>query len=429
MFSHLVQWQQASTLVGTGLLGSMLLVLVGLLPFLSNNQSGLICLAIALITILTTVLPVVPRRPPIQLPLGCYWLIATAATIFSPVPRAALDGWIKLSLYLLVYLAFDRVFNLGKLPWRSLLLGTYLASALIVEAYGLRQAFLGAEELATWTDPTSPLAGVTRIYSFLGNPNLLAGYLLPTIPFGIVGIFIWRSWGWKLLAALVAIGGFYCVRETYSRGGLYGMYAEILVLVLILIYWYGKLPQWTVPTFLGSTLTVMISSILLLPNQRERFFSTFLGRGDSSGNFRLNVWAAVAEMIKARPILGIGNGNRAFNQIYPLFQRPGFSALGTYSVPLEITVETGFLGLGCFIWLLVAVYRHGIQVFRPTQRQGLWVGAGLSVVTGMMVHGLVDTVWFRPQVQILWWLAIALITSFETSGDLNLAPDPDANSP
>jgi putative inorganic carbon (HCO3(-)) transporter len=32
-----------------------------------------------------------------------------------------------------------------------------------------------------------------------------------------------------------------------------------------------------------------------------------------------------------------------------------------------------------------------------------------------MVHGLVYTVWYRPQVQLLWWLAIAIISSFYVS--------------
>ena len=30
----------------------------------------------------------------------------------------------------------------------------------------------------------------------------------------------------------------------------------------------------------------------------------------------------------------------------------------------------------------------------------------------MLGHGLVDTVWYRPQVNTLWWLMIALIASY-----------------
>jgi putative inorganic carbon (HCO3(-)) transporter len=34
----------------------------------------------------------------------------------------------------------------------------------------------------------------------------------------------------------------------------------------------------------------------------------------------------------------------------------------------------------------------------------------------MMAHGLVDTIWYRPQVQMLWWLAVALITASSAAG-------------
>ena len=424
----LARWQQASYLLGAGLLGSLLVILLALLPYLSNNQTGLFTVAIAILWILMWLGELVTDaslKTPLHLPLICYWLVATLATIFSPVRREALEGWIKLTLYLLMFATMSRILSLNspfgfpKLNWRSLLIGTYLLSTLLVVIYGLRQWFFGAEELATWTDPTSDLAGTTRVYSFLGNPNLLAGYLLPAIPFGVVGMILWQSWGAKCISAIVAIASFLCIRETYSRAGLYGLYAEVLVLVVLLIYWWSskyKLPKWTIPSFIAVTLSVMVSSILLVPSQRTRFFSSFLGRGDSSSNYRMNVWAAVQKMIEARPFLGIGTGNRAFNKIYPYFQRPGYSALGTYSVPLEITVETGFIGLACYVWFLVMVIRQGWRQINYARQHnisaGLWMIASFSLITGMMVQGLFDTVWFRPQVQILWWVAIALIASF-----------------
>jgi len=428
VLNRLARWQQSSYFVGVGLIGSLLVGLIAFLPYLSNNQSGLFAVAIAILWIFMWLGELASNasfKTPMHLPLICYWGIATLATIFSPVRREALDGWIKLTLYFLLFAAMSRVLSLSsnlrsyRIDWRSLLISTYLLSALLVGIYGLRQWFFGADELATWTDPTSELSGTTRVYSFLGNPNLLSGYLLPAIPFSAIGMILWRSWGVKCVAGMVAIASLICVRESYSRGGLYGLYAEVLALVVLLIYWWSsrhKLPRWAIPGFVGGTLAVMVSNILLVPSQRIRFFSAFLGRGDSSGNFRINVWAAVAEMIKARPILGIGTGNRAFNKIYPIFQRPGYSALGTYSVPLEITVETGILGLACYIWFVVVVLRQGwkqLNYARQHDRSaGLWMVASFSIMIGMMVHGLVDTVWFRPQVQILWWLAIALIASF-----------------
>lgn len=121
-------------------------------------------------------------------------------------------------------------------------------------------------------------------------------------------------------------------------------------------------------------------------------------------------------MIQDRPILGIGPGNVAFNQVYPRYQKPKFSALSAYSVVLEVAVETGLIGFTCFVWLLGMVVYQGwraMTVLRQSQAgQGYWLLAALATIAGMLAHGLVDTVWYRPQVSTLFWLMLALVAGF-----------------
>jgi putative inorganic carbon (HCO3(-)) transporter len=120
-------------------------------------------------------------------------------------------------------------------------------------------------------------------------------------------------------------------------------------------------------------------------------------------------------MIRDRPILGIGPGNSAFNKIYPLYMRPKYSALSAYSIYLEILVETGIIGFSCFIWLLTVTFNQGIQQIKRLRqspsREGFWIMAAIAGMIGLMIHGCVDTVWYRPQVSTLWWFLIAIITS------------------
>jgi putative inorganic carbon (HCO3(-)) transporter len=303
-----------------------------------------------------------------------------------------------------------------RLGWRSVLVGTYLETALVVCAYAVQQWYLGAPELATWTDITSETAGTTRVYSFLGNPNLLAGYLIPALPLGAIAAIHWRSWGMKVLGAVVAILGAFCITQTQSRGGLLGLAAESFALVLLLVYWWGKrLPTWTLPVTFGGTAGAIALGTILVPTLRKRVVSIF-GTEDSSNAFRVNVWMSVLNMIKVKPILGIGPGNKAFNLVYPLYQRSGYSALGAYSVPLELTVETGIIGVICYGWLIFSIFRQAwiaLNRLRSDRNMdGLWIIAAIATIVGMMTHGLFDTVWYRPQVQLLWWLAIAIISSF-----------------
>lgn len=420
LISPLQDWRVGSRLLSTKFLGGLLVLLLATLPFLENSQTGVMGGAVAIAWLMLWLSDrrdgqeqATPIWTPIHTPLLIYWAIALVATLLSPVRVAALDGMVKLTIYMLAFVSLSRLMRLG---WRSLLVGTYLVTALVVIAYAVQQWYLGAPELATWTDVTSETAGTTRVYSFLGNPNLLAGYLMPALPMGAIAAIYWRSWSMKVLSAIVAILGAFCITQTQSRGGLMGLAAESLMIVLLLVYWWGKrLPTWTLPTVFGGMAGAIALGTILVPTLRKRVGSIF-GTEDSSNAFRVNVWASVLNMVKAKPILGIGPGNKAFNQIYPQYQRSGYSALGAYSVPLELTVETGFIGLICYGWLIFTIFSQGwialnrLRIDRDST--GLWIIAAIATLVGMMVHGLVDTVWYRPQVQLLWWLAIALISSF-----------------
>jgi putative inorganic carbon (HCO3(-)) transporter len=141
----------------------------------------------------------------------------------------------------------------------------------------------------------------------------------------------------------------------------------------------------------------------------------FVGREDSSNNFRINVWESVMEMIKDYPITGIGVGHDAFNQVYPLYMQPRFTALSAYSIYLETLVEMGIIGFTSFIWLLIVTFTQGIIQIKKLKEsetlQGFWLIGAIAACGGILTHGFADTVWYRPQVNTLWWMMIALIAS------------------
>jgi len=37
---------------------------------------------------------------------------------------------------------------------------------------------------------------------------------------------------------------------------------------------------------------------------------------------------------------------------------------------------------------------------------------GSATLLGMLAHNVADTVWYRPEVNTLWWLMVALIASY-----------------
>jgi putative inorganic carbon (HCO3(-)) transporter len=429
LLAPLRQWRKSSVMLRWGnLIGAVLVSLVfAIAPFVSDSKDslGLLLIACAGFWFLLTLSDEVSEgqksslSTPIHGLMLLYWGISAVSTVLSPVKRAAFTGLSKLTLYMILFALMARVLRSPRI--RSLVITVYLLAALAVSVYGLQQWFYGADALATWVDPDSSLAGTTRVYSYLGNPNLLAGYLVPAVVFSAVAVFAWQGWIRKLLAGTMTGMNAACLVFSFSRGGWLGLVVAGSVLLLLLTHWYSvALPKfwrrWGIPIVLGGAAAVLILAVVSVAPLRDRVGSMFAGRDDKSNNFRINVWMAVIDMIKARPLLGIGPGNVAFNQVYPLFQRSRYSALSAYSIALEVLVETGLIGLLCFVWLLIVTFNAGwtqVQKLRALRSQeGFWLLGALAAMVGMLAHGLVDTVWFRPQVNTLWWLMIAIVASY-----------------
>ncbi|HIK08222.1 MAG TPA: putative bicarbonate transporter, IctB family [Trichormus sp. M33_DOE_039] len=444
----LLPWREASVLLrwGDEIAVTLLSLVYALAPFVSSTLIGVLLIACVGFWLLFTLADQPTSLTnsfvtPIHLVVLLYWGIAVVATALSPVKKAALNDLATLTLYLLLFALCARVLRSPRL--RSAIITVYLHVSLIVSVYGLRQARYGAAQLATWVDPESPLSKTTRVYSYLGNPNLLAGYLVPAVVFSLIAIFVWQGWVRKALALTMLIVNTLCLVLTYSRGGWIGLLVAMLTASALLVYWQSvRMPQfwrrWSLPVLFGSLFGVLILAVVFIEPVRFRVLSIFADRQDSSNNFRRNVWDAVFEMIGDRPVIGIGPGHNSFNKIYPLYQRPRYSALSAYSIFLEVAVETGFVGLGCFLWLIVVTFNTALlQLNRLRQvgnLEGFWLIGAFATLFGMLAHGTVDTIWFRPEVNTLWWLMVALIASYwtpltqdRTQASDSPQPEPTAN--
>jgi putative inorganic carbon (HCO3(-)) transporter len=422
-------WRQGSWLLQWGnLIGAVLVSLVfGLAPFVSNSLTGWLLAAILAYWLLVTLSePKIYWGTPIHRLVWVYWGISSIATILSPVRKEAVVGWSKLTLYLALFMLLARVLQSPRL--RSWIIFIYLQVSLVVSVYGIRQWIAKVKPLATWNDPDSAQADVTRAYSYLGNPNLLAAYLLPAIALSIAAIFIWRGLLPKLLAVTIAVTDIACLKFTDSRGGLLGLIALSVAFVVLLFFWRKtQLPvfwrRWFLPIALGVLTCGLVLIVAFLPGFRDRFLLIFSAKGDSSSQFRVNVWKGVLKMILDRPIIGIGPGNNAFNKIYPLYQvSPEYTALGAYSVLLEIAIESGVIGFVAFICLLGTIFYQTVKQLSRLQEVysigGFWLVAAGAGMVGLLVHGLVDTVWYRPEVNSLWWLMVGIIAAAVAQRDM-----------
>jgi putative inorganic carbon (HCO3(-)) transporter len=409
---------------GDAIACALLSLVYGLVPFVPTDVIGLLLVACIAFWLLLTICDAPtninsPTVTPIHLTILLYWGVAATAAALSPVKKAALGDLRNFTLYILLFVVCARVLKSPRL--RSFLIALYLHVSLFVSIYGVRQKFFGAAQLATWVDPESPLAKNTRVYSYLGNPNLLAGYLLPAIVLSLIAIFAWKRLSLKLLATTMLIVNLACFRFADSRGAFIGIALAAVVLVVALRYWYSRyLSQfwrtWLIPLFFLGLASAFALAYGASDVFQLRINSMFAWRKDSSNNFRINVWDAVFRMIRDRPILGIGPGHASFNNMYPLYQIRRFTALSSYSVFLEHIVEMGFIGFAAFLWLLTVTFNTAILQLRRFRAEntvdGLWLIGAIASLVAMLGHGLVDTVWYRPAINTLWWFMVTIVASY-----------------
>ena len=402
------------------LAGGLLVALLLLLPLADRGGLGLLISACSVLWLVWCL-----SAPPSSKPLGAingwllaYLALALLATGFSPVPAAAAKGLFKLLSYLGVYALMRRLLDEAPRWWDRLLAGLLLGE-LITAVIGLRQLYGDTTELARWADPNSVADGTQRIYSSLENPNLLAGYLIPILPLALVALLRWRSPWLRLFALTSFLLGAVAMLFTYSRGGWIGMVLALAVLVLLLLLRFSRLlaaplKRWLPPLVIAFVVLALVVAAVKVEPLRVRLMSMAAGREDSSNNFRINVWLAAIEMIQDRPWLGIGPGNTIFNLIYPLYQQPRFTALSAYSVPLELAVETGIPGLLAVFGLLITSLKIGFsQIYRDLFLSLPCLGA-IAALVGLAGHGFVDTIFFRPEVQISGWFVLATLGAKQT---------------
>ncbi|MCX5921133.1 MAG: O-antigen ligase family protein [Candidatus Melainabacteria bacterium] len=381
--------------------------------------------------------------------VGAFFATFFVSCAFSSYHHEALGGLFKMATFWAGYCAFRTV--MVELPSSIPILMTVLiAFGLAETALAYLQSTSKVAELATWTDPsTNPEDQLTRVYGTLKpyNPNLLAAYLLATL-----GATFW--WMGQLLAkltdpaalkqkllpwlgvTLVAFGAIaYGIVLTGSRGGYLGVAGMAITcfgVMTPLLLWFDdtlKPITWLKKAWLAVTvgLVLLVGAMILKSSALQHRIASMLAfREDSSISYRMNVYASAWRMFLDNFWTGIGPSNTVFKKVYGFYMTPGYNALGAYSVPLEIALEQGILGLlvlfSFLTYLKIKTYALLTQWNGITLAKKLSTAAAALALVGFFYHGLFDTIWYRPAIQLLFWFFVAVWAYSATSPSASVQP-------
>lgn len=349
-----------------------------------------------------------------------YLLIVIISAFGASYFMLSLKGIIKTFIYIAFY--FSAVYFLSTNKKRIMPVILTIAGIISIEAIiGILQNISHVEAIATWQDASGlkdPTAAISRAYGTLKpyNPNLLAGWLISGLS-SIVALFsfsyIRKNLKGAILFSILFLITCYSIFVTGSRGAYLGLFGILAVIFIYAIKYFGGLKQIKTKykAILAGAMALFIGGVCLIPSFSQRILSIFAFRKDSSISFRMNVYEACYQMFLDNKFLGIGVGNKNFREIYGLYMKTGYDALGSYCVPLEIAVESGIFALIFFMLFIILIVMRCIRFIslkniHPVKK--ILILSVLLTITGTMMHGLFDTIFFRPQVQILFWTNIAI---------------------
>lgn len=374
-----------------------------------------------------------PLTTAFNVPIFLYMGIAALAVTFSSLLIPSIKGYIKMLIYFGGYIAFINVLKAN--PRRVIYFLAVLALTSCFEAvYAIHQQIVGVDALAAWQDKSNanPEDLMDRVYGSLKpyNPNLLAGYLVASFPssLGLAFLFLkQKNIRLSLVSFISAFLVLVAIVFTASRGAYMAtasmlfVFAAISGHIIYNDYKHNKILKALWKYSLISGILGIIALIAVSPALQHRIFSIFASRDDSSNSFRFNVYASSLKMGIDNWLTGIGIGNKTFRLTYGLYMTTGYDALSAYNIMLEIFAEMGILGLFAFIWIFALSYIKSIKniVSSIAVENKIIISTCIIAITGMLTHGMFDTIWFRPQVNVIFWLTVAILAVTTHKGTAN----------
>ena len=282
-----------------------------------------------------------------------------------------------------------------------------LAVGVGVSLYGLFQACFPERYSDTWTDTDLFSTITVRVYSTLGNPNLLGEYLLLVIPIACAMLFAADNWK-KRLVCLIAVGlTLVCLLLTYSRGSYLGLLFAAAVFLVLLDRRF---------IFLGIVAVALCP--LYLPESVIARFTSIGNMADSSTSYRVKIWLSSLAMLKDFGFSGVGYGSEAYNTVYPFYALHGIAAPHAHNLFLQLLCDGGIVGLLVFLGLMVSFYRMMLTAIRHEQdgsARVLQIG-GVSAVSGFLVQSMTDYTFYNYRVMLLFFAMLGLCVLFTRMG-------------
>lgn len=247
-----------------------------------------------------------------------------------------------------------------------------------------------------------------RLDSFFESPNYVAMYITPIIIMSLGILFIKpkeikNSKALTIYFILFTAISITTLILTKSFGGIFSLTGGIILLSLFFIPNIATIKK----IFIVSAVFLFITATIFTIYQKSiTHFDTFWQA--NSLETRKEIWINSIKILSRHPILGIGLADfktdylSFINNLPPLEQPIEKEVLRPHNLYLDFWLETGLLGIMSFLWIILIFFYKSSTEFKHNKSYIICLSSMLAI----LLHGFVDTPYFKNDLSILFWSII-----------------------
>ncbi len=256
--------------------------------------------------------------------------------------------------------------------------------------------------------PGEQMAFGGRLRAFFLSPNHLAMYLAPAFLIGVGFLLQSENKRWRQAAAwcLLPLGISCYLTFSYAAG--LGVLAAIGIMLFFVGRWQGDKTKMALLSCLF--ILIILMGVLGYLQWNSPKLNDFLHSNRSSWQSRLMIWRSSFEILKGHWLWGIGPG--MFQKYYLEYQKYFLVPYLEWAVPqphnvfLAFWLQAGIMGLVGFILLIINFFHSTFKFFWNKKRPLALVL--LAVMIYILVHGLLDTIYWKNDLALIFWTITAL---------------------
>ena len=341
-----------------------------------------------------------------------FMMTIALATVFSIHPPLSLSYGLTYGAVFIIFSVF-----INQVRSRDDILHVIVAltlAALVVSIYGILQKHvIGVSVNLSQTDISISQELSGRVYSTLGNPNILGEFYLLVLPL-VCGLFLVHdSKIVKALAAVTIFLSLYVLLATGSRSA-WGSFAFAMA-VFIALY---------KPRLLPIFLMMGLISFFFMPQTIQVRVMSIFNKNDTSLGYRRFIYECASLMREDYQWLGgVGLGGDIFQKVFESYKVKELTTVAhSHNLYLQLAIEAGIFSV---IFLLAYMAKTVLKALTSFSQKEVKVKilqiACIASLAGFFLMSFVDYTWFYFRIVVLFFAVVGILTNLNHLNENSIA--------